>query len=62
MMSKRKARRKQPQQPVGILLMELAGVHGRLLALIEDPTVRAMWEAELEAHTELIYQSTKEMG
>ncbi len=54
----KRAKKKKPEQPVGVLLMELAGVHGRLLALIEDPTARAAWEQELEAHTEMIYQAT----
>lgn len=59
-MSKKRARKRDLGQPIGVLLMELTDVHCRLLAMIKDPTVRARWEDELEAHTERIYQATKE--
>lgn len=59
-MPKKRARKKNLEQPIGVLLMELTDVHCRLLAMIEDPTVRARWEDELEVHTELIYQATKD--
>jgi len=50
----------RPANNVAYELMLLADIHGRLLTLIADPTIRMKWELELQAQTEMCYLASKE--
>ena len=59
--AKKRAEQLLPGGDTPVMLMfDLAAIHERVLACIADNTVRAQWDAKLDAQMNLLFKAVKE--